>query len=105
MIDGTIVAVEPSPRPEGLPEDGKRISSRLHAPRGPSDVIDPVRAKATQARLLIPAEVTDATGQRTFLRIELTFTRRESDGDWILTASGLHDARNDRPGLAAPPLK
>lgn len=83
---------------------GAKYVMRLDSPRGPSDIVDAERAKATQVRLLLPADLTDAEGKITRCRLELVFTRRPSDGEWLLTGTGLQNVPLGHP-IGSPPLR
>ena len=81
------------------------IEKALDAPRGPNDVVDARQAGATQVRLRLPAELKDAYGAATLCQVELTFTRRPSDGQWLLTRSALRNVPKEHYAITAPPIR
>ena len=104
------LVVDGKANPSGMNDDFPdlpgtiRYTRRPDTPRGPKDVPDAGAAGTTQLRLLIPAKAKDAAGKAVYCRLELLFTRRPADGEWILTGTGFANVPAGAR-FGAPPVR
>lgn len=87
-----------APKPDDVAVGGVTYEGQYPVNRGPNDVRNPVAARTTQLRLIIPMEAQNVEGRPMRCRIALTFTRRPSDGEWLVTGIRVEDV----PMMAVP---